>query len=70
MHPSHCMVNCTEEDCSCNPTRHDLAKLAADDLLKAAKGALEYLESRGLDGGQVGASLYNAITKATGKDHK
>ena len=40
---------------------------AAPELLDAAMKALQYLEERNLDGGQVGASLFNAISKAIGK---
>ena len=66
MHPSNCMIDCESEDCTCNPKKQELINLAASDLLNAAKSALDYLKSRNLDGGQVGANLYNAISKATG----
>jgi len=38
-----------------------------DELLDAAQKALEYLTDRGLANGQIGASLNNAISKATSK---
>lgn len=39
---------------------------AAPALLAAAKSAMVYLQTHGLDSGQVGASLEIAIAKATG----
>lgn len=41
---------------------------AAPDLLNSAVMALECLRQRGLDSGQVGASLEIAIAKATGEE--
>ena len=40
---------------------------AAPDLLAAAKAALFYLQTHGLDAGQIGAGLEIAIAKATGE---
>lgn len=45
----------------------DAMKEQRDELLEAAQKALQYLTDRGLANGQVGASLHNAIAKATSK---
>jgi len=43
----------------------DQLKEQRDELLEASQKALQYLQDRGLANGQIGASLHNAISKAT-----
>lgn len=66
MHPNNCRFDCEIDTCICTPNGRELLNAAAPELYMAAVKALDYLKSRHLDGGTVGANLEIAISHAKG----